>query len=328
MSAKAKKTNEAAATPTEGTGTELLSLEALKPEEVFKGEGVKGLLETVKKQIVFKHEPDTEEGREERRSLAYKIARTKTGVDNMGKDYVAKIKAVASVIDEKRRDWRQEMESLQDEVRRPLTEYEEKEKARIAGHQDSIQKMRDLMNFDYEPGSADIEARIEEVTEIGGRNYEEFAAQADTVKENTLGRLSEKLAHAIKVEEQAKELEDLRKKQTEQAEKDRIAEAERQAEARAKEKAQADIDAANQRAADAEKRAAQATADAEAEAEKKRNAEAEEEKRRAADKEHKRGVNKKILDALVDECMITESAAKAVITAIVSGKVPNTKITY
>ncbi|MGQ4865984.1 hypothetical protein ACOQOO_26480, partial [Enterobacter kobei] len=56
--------------------------------------------------------------------MAHKVARSKTYIDNAGKDLVAELKALPKQIDESRRIVRERLDALKDEVRRPLTEWE------------------------------------------------------------------------------------------------------------------------------------------------------------------------------------------------------------
>ena len=73
----------------------------------------------------------TKKGRDAIASMAHKVARSKTYIDNAGKDLVAELKALPKQIDESRRLVRERLDALKDEVRRPLTEWEA-EQERIA----------------------------------------------------------------------------------------------------------------------------------------------------------------------------------------------------
>ncbi|MCE1325842.1 hypothetical protein [Enterobacter asburiae] len=66
----------------------------------------------------------TRKGRDAIASMAHKVARSKTYIDNAGKDLVAELKALPKQIDESRRIVRERLDALKDEVRRPLTEWE------------------------------------------------------------------------------------------------------------------------------------------------------------------------------------------------------------
>jgi colicin import membrane protein len=70
--------------------------------------------------------PDTStaKGRAAIASLAYKVAQTKTYLDGLGKDLVAEMKKLPAVVDESRRNMRDKLDALKDEVRQPLTDWE------------------------------------------------------------------------------------------------------------------------------------------------------------------------------------------------------------
>ena len=67
-------------------------------------------------------------GRDAIASQAYKVSKSKTAVDNHGKDLVAGIKAQAAVIDRDRKAWRDQCDALRDEIRKPLDEWEKLKK--------------------------------------------------------------------------------------------------------------------------------------------------------------------------------------------------------
>ncbi|HBP0262862.1 TPA: hypothetical protein L5P72_006465, partial [Pseudomonas aeruginosa] len=83
----------------------------------------------------------TRKGREAIASIAYKVARSKTALDNVGKELVAELKEVPKKIDAERKRMRDLLDSWQAEVRSPLTEWEEAEAARVARHQGEIDKI-------------------------------------------------------------------------------------------------------------------------------------------------------------------------------------------
>ena len=73
----------------------------------------------------------TKKGRDAIASMAHKVARSKTYIDNAGKDLVAELKALPKQIDESRRVVRERLDALKDEVRRPLTEWEAEQERRL-----------------------------------------------------------------------------------------------------------------------------------------------------------------------------------------------------
>lgn len=187
---------------------------------------------------------------------AYKVTRTKTAIEKMGAALSAKYKEVPKQIDAQRRDWNAKMDSLRDEVRKPLTEWEEAEANRIAMHRNGLESMASQAREVGALNSDALRLRIESVeAEIIGESWEEFEAEAHRVKAKALEILNTALSERQKYEAEQAELAELRRKQAEQEQKDREAEIARQAAEKARTdaeaKAQAERDAAAQREADA-----------------------------------------------------------------------------
>lgn len=196
----------------------------------------------------------TRKGREAIASIAYKVARSKTALDNVGKELVAELKEVPKKIDAERKRMRDLLDGWQEEVRRPLTEWEEAEKARVAEHERRISELRCV---DVEGRSAaEIASAISliEEYEIDG-SWEEFEAEAHRVKSASLSTLREALAKRQQYEAEQAELERLRAEAAAREQKEReeriareAAEAERLA---AERRAQEERDAATRREAEA-----------------------------------------------------------------------------
>lgn len=187
---------------------------------------------------------------------AYKVTRTKTAVEKMGAALSAKYKEVPKQIDAQRRDWNAKMDSLRDEVRKPLTEWEEAEDRRVGQHRANLANIADRAT---DVGGMDADslrqrlAAVESV--VVDEAWEEFEAEAHRVKAKALEILNTALTDRQKYEAEQAELAELRRKQAEQEQKDREAEIARQAaekaRADAEAKAQAERDAAAKREADA-----------------------------------------------------------------------------
>lgn len=71
----------------------------------------------------------TKEGISQIKTAARQIASVKKKVDDIGKNVVASLKDLPKIIDNNRREFRERMEALQEEIRRPVTEIEEREKS-------------------------------------------------------------------------------------------------------------------------------------------------------------------------------------------------------
>lgn len=289
----------------------------------------------------------TKKGRDAIASMAHKVARSKTYIDNAGKDLVAELKALPKQIDESRRIVRERLDALKDEVRRPLTEWEvEQERIKAeeemnAWHVEALEMNEDidrqraaLIEADHEMAllmndafDRDAKEKAEEAERQRIAREEELKRQAAEQAK----REAEEKAERERAESARREAE--LKLKAEQAERDRVA-AEQKAEREKKEAAER-AEREKQEAIIAEQRKAQEAADKvrrETEAkEAARLAEekrlADEEARRAADKEHRRTVNRRVIADLIAQGIPEEFAQKAML-AIAGGKVQDAHIKY
>ena len=298
----------------------------------------------------------TRKGREAIASIAYKVARSKTALDNVGKELVAELKEVPKKIDAERKRMRDLLDGWQAEVRQPLTEWEQREEARKAKHQagiDQISLRLECRDLD----AAELKSNIAWLEGMAiGENWEEYEVEASRAKDKALAALRDALVVREKHEAEQAELAELRRKQAEQEQKDREAriaqEAAEKAQREAEAKAQAERDAAAQRERDlelqaerarraeleAQQRAEQAERDAQrraeeaAAAERQRQADEQarieaEAKAREADREHRKTINSEALTAFIAGGM-TEDCAKQAITLIAQRRIPHISINY
>lgn len=341
---------------------------ALVPADVFKPGGVDALLESIAtKARAVKPDVSTKQGRGEIASLALKVAKSKTLLDDMGKELVSEWKARSNQVDAERRKVRDFLDALKEEVRAPLTKYEQDEAARIAAHEEALAEMVESPSYGSVETAADLALRLTWLRNPPPRNWQEFASRAADVLAAEIARTEALHEAAVKREAEAAELARLRAEQEErdrqeaarlQAEREaRIAaeaaeKAKREAEAaaaRAQEEAARKAEAERQavererQAADdrarraeeariaAEQRAEREKAEAVA-AEQRRAAEAKaaeeaEAARRAANTAHKTKINREVLAALVG-CGIAEDVGKVVIASIVRRQIPHVSIAY
>ncbi|HCI5826614.1 TPA: hypothetical protein NPN63_002668 [Klebsiella pneumoniae] len=279
----------------------------------------------------------TKKGRDAIASMAHKVARSKTYIDNAGKDLVAELKALPKQIDESRRVVRERLDALKDEVRRPLTEWEaEQERIKAEEAMNALHFEALAMNEEFD---RQLAARIESDHEMAllmndafDREQADKAAEAERQRiahEEEIKRLAAAAAareveqRAQREREEAAHREAMLKAQAEQAERDRIA---------AEQKAEAD----KQAAIEAERRKAQEEADRiRREAEQREQARLAEEKRKAdeqarreADVKHRKAVGVEVVKALMANTSLTRDQAIEVLTAVKDGRIPHTGISY
>ena len=268
----------------------------------------------------------TKKGRDAIASMAHKVARSKTYIDNAGKALVAELKALPKQIDESRRVVRERLDALKDEVRRPLTEWEaEQERIKAEEAMNALHVEALAMNEEFD---RQLAARIESDHEMAmlmndafDREQADKAAEAERQRiahEEEIKRMAAAAAareveqRAPREREEAAHREAVLKAQAEQAERDRIA---------AEKKAEAD----KQAAIEAERRKAQQREQARLAEEKRK---ADEQARREADVKHRKAVGTEIVKALLANMSLTRDQAIEVLTAVKDGRIPHTGISY
>lgn len=269
-------------------------------------------------------------------SMASTVRRTKTAIDEAGKNLVAEMKNRPALVDASRKKVRDALDELAVEIRRPATEWEAEqerikaeEAARVKAENDRKQFESDheialLMNdaFDREAKEKAEEAerqRIAHEEELKRQAEEKAKREAEDKAAAELAAAKKREEDAIAARAQAELLAKQAQERAEQEAKDAAAKAEAEKKA----------------AIEAEQRKAQEEADRiKREAEAKEAARLAEEKRiadeaaaRAADVEHRRAINAAAVQALIDQG-IPEDWAKACVVAIARGKVPATTINY
>lgn len=139
-------------------------------------EFLKGIREELN---AFKPDVSTLKGRKEIAKLAYKVTRTKTAIDEAGKELNAAKRKEIDAVDKERRDIRAKLDTLADEIRRPLTEWEEAEEKRLAQIAEDNAYVSQMPLASIDDGSDEIRSRIEELTAFHPSpevHQDEFAA--------------------------------------------------------------------------------------------------------------------------------------------------------
>jgi colicin import membrane protein len=137
--------------------------------------GVTDVLDKIRREVsAVKTDISTKAGRAQVASLARKVASSKTALDEMGKEMVVDLKERAGRVDAERRRIRTELDKLRDEVRRPLTEWEDTERARVAAHEDALCGMEDLLVFRCEATEEEIVRRLSAIRVFSERDWQEF----------------------------------------------------------------------------------------------------------------------------------------------------------
>jgi len=127
--AKAKTTTQ------EIPKTDLVLADKLEPAVLFgnEHETLENLLEKIKTEVSsIVPDVSTAKGRKAITANVSRVTKSKTALEKAGKDHVAAQKELLKTFDARRKHAKDFLEELQKEVRKPLTEWEDKEKDRIA----------------------------------------------------------------------------------------------------------------------------------------------------------------------------------------------------
>jgi hypothetical protein len=291
------------------------------------------VLKQIEKEVLaFVPDVSTDKGRKEIKAIAYKVTRSKTAIDNAGKELNAEIKAKAKLIDSSRKSAREFLDELAKKVRLPLTEYEEAQEAKKEIEEINLLHIEAIeLNVLH-----DREKAVAEKERIAQEKEEELKLEQEQLERDNEIR-GEQKAKIELAKQQAIDAE----KRAIQAEKDKQKLIKQQAEDKIARDKQAKIDANNKTKAEkiltetTEKLRIEAARQAEIDKQKAIKAEEQRLKKVKADKDAKAKANldnvkKKNNDALNSLILegVEADIAKAVVILIAQGKVSWVEINY
>jgi hypothetical protein len=292
--------------------TELEQIEKMSPLKLFKPKFMPTLLKAIEMEVTANvPNVETPDGRKAITSLAYKIARSKTTIDDLGKGFVAEQKSAIAAVDEVRRLARDFLDNLKAQVRKPLTEWEDTEQARIEKMTEKVEAIKILGYHLGDLGALLPSVTLEDclkklqalkITKI----YQEFQDEAINAKNAAVVNLLEWIPKAKEAEREAA---DNRRRAEEEAENNRVEEEQRIAREAVE---AADLESTRE-LQELQDKAAQETADQE---------------KRERDTKHKGRVHREAAEAIKEWAGCDLIKAKGVVKAIVAGKIPNVTINY
>lgn len=190
----------------------------------------------------------TVKGRYAIKSLAFKVTRTKTAIDAAGKLLNEEARAKINLIDEARRDARNTLDILAERARKPLTEWETVETARVAECRAIIDEMRAAKVIHEYDSAATVRDRGSSVflTALGPDRFGDMLGEAEAAKADAVNTLKRALARLTQEEADRAELARLR---AEREESDRLAAEKAAAEEAERQRAEAEKRAEEDRTA-------------------------------------------------------------------------------
>lgn len=156
----------------------------------------------------------TPQGRKECASLAFKIARSKTLIDDTGKNLGEDARKKIDAINADRKKAREFLDSLKEEVRKPLTDWEMADEKRIAAHEAAIAEIigggkYTLANWQKLPLLA-MQDRLTEIKNEANRDWQEFDGRAKREIDTASIAIAEAIASREKYDDEQEELVRLR----------------------------------------------------------------------------------------------------------------------
>lgn len=318
--------------------TDLIIQREINPIQVFSSkkelsEILKEIETEAKSRVI---DISTEDGEKELASLGYKIARSKTYLDDAGKKIVEEAKKQVKEVDELRKFARDSLDELKAEIVRPLTEKKERERQRIESLEAAMKRIDEVPNDVW--SLEDLENAKKKLKELGSEDFAEFAGKA---KSKVLAAELQLEALEARFKKQAEELAE-QKKLEEQKRLEREEEIRRKAQEEAEQKAQKAIEQAK---LEQDRKAEQAKADQEKKIQEaiekaKRDAEIEKAKeikkvvsqiQKSAEKPKDKDVVAEIHNKIVGEFVangFSEEDAKKIVSLIYKKKIGNLKIIY
>jgi hypothetical protein len=297
-----------------------------------------------------KYDISTEPKRTELKRFARPLQKLRTGIEARAKELTGATKRKIAAIDAEKRRLVQIVGGIEDDVLRPLTEWEAEEEVRKIGLAGTCKALEAMAEFYSYPDIASLEAGIAELEAFDVSTMQEYKVGAESAIAASLKVLKPELERRKVSEANEAELARLRAESAARAEADRLDAVAKQAREQAERESKAAVEYAEQKRLAAEQEtkrqaelaeqraietAAQAKRDQEQAIENERMRVAVEAKRereaaeaRAADKEHRTKVNYEAASALVSECQIDEPAAYAIIEAIAKGLITHVRIEY
>lgn len=154
---------------------------------------------------------DTKKGRDELRSFAADIAKTKVYLDDAGKILVRDLKEIPGKVDATRKRMRDTLDRWRAETRAPLTAWEEAEAARIKAHKLAIDNLKSLgEGYLAILDTDEIRERLALADITIGPALEEFEAEYARTKDAALRLLRAALADRERYDAEQAELVRLR----------------------------------------------------------------------------------------------------------------------
>ena len=261
-------------------------------------------------------DPTTKEGSIQIKTMAKKISTLKNLIEEKGKEIAAELKAKPKLIDATRKEVKDTLDKLKEDVLKPIVDIEKRREQII-----EIDSMPAESMMYESVGIEEQIARLADLREKGLDYWQESFEDASKSISDSMRQLNEFLLSARKKEAEQKELEELRaQKEASQKiiQEQELAKARIEAAEKARQEAE---EAANKRIQEAEQKLKEAEA----------KVEAQSYTQSYVPKLVSRETKTQIKEALIESCfskniLLDEEAARAIVIAIIESKIPHVGI--
>lgn len=317
-----------------------LTVIEIKPDQapaIYVTNGLDAYLERIRAEVNEVPDLSTKKGRDRVASLAASVSRSKTAIEKPGREYLKRLKEAVRPAEAEIKRFVDACDALRDETRRPLTEWEA-EQERIAAEK-AAEEERLRIEAEEKAAAEALKKQIESDHEMAllmndafdreARAMAEEAERQRIAHEEELKRQAAEQAKREAQEKAAAELAAAKKREEDaivaKAQAELLAKQAQERTAKLAQEAREQAEREKQEAIAAEQRKAQEKEEARL-AEEKRIA--EEAAKREADVKHRKAVGSDIVKALTANSSISRDQAIEVLTALMNGLVPHTKINY
>lgn len=205
----------------------MIQIEQLDVSKIFEANGLNDVLEQIQTQArSFVPDLKTKQGRKNIASLAARVARSKTALDDLGKNLVSEWKKKSKAVDAERRRMRDTLDDLKAEIRQPLTDWENAEKKRLENHEACLNHLEGFAfpNIPSDLTSELAKQTLEDLNGLPERDWEEYELRAMALIKDARSLWEKKIAELIEKERKAEE--ERKQREAEQAELARLRKAE------------------------------------------------------------------------------------------------------
>jgi hypothetical protein len=190
-----------------GQQTALTVFEAMTPAEIYAAGAADPLIDRIEKEVAGrKFDVNIEDDRKACASLAFKLAKTKTSLDGMGKKLTEEWRQKTAMVNAERTRIVGRLQILQDTVRAPLTEWELAEKKRKEKIQSQLDIYKTAGVFPHKPSTQAIIDRLEGLRASSTEGFGEFTEEGEALKAEAIQYLMTLREQSMQADAEREEL--------------------------------------------------------------------------------------------------------------------------